>query len=141
MRSKDTGNEWRSSKLLKGPNLMDDPFKSGMFIKNNHKIGSAPFILWIVFTRHTQITAQTENNKRQAEENARDEEKDGSRVGLHAVGGQRTHDDQASVCSCNCLGNKQCEVSALLATAPPPPPRVLRRRASFAPSLVERASV
>ncbi|XP_032521466.1 two pore potassium channel protein sup-9 [Danaus plexippus] len=42
----------------------------------------------------------------QAEENARDEDKDDSRTILPVDG--QVRDDQASVCSCNCLGNKQC---------------------------------
>ncbi|CAH0594080.1 unnamed protein product [Chrysodeixis includens] len=82
----------------------------------------------------------------QAEDAARDEEdKDGSRILLPIdehpiVGRQRSHDDQASVCSCNCLGNKQCEAGALLAA---PRPHRLRRRVSLAlaPELIERASV
>lgn len=81
----------------------------------------------------------------QAEENARDEDKDGSGILLpiegHIIGGRlRSHDDQASVCSCNCLGNKQCEGGALL---PPPRQHRLRSRASLslAPELTERASV
>ncbi|CAH2094344.1 unnamed protein product [Euphydryas editha] len=80
----------------------------------------------------------------QAEENARDEDKDGSRIILpldtHTmVGRQRSHEDQASVCSCNCLGNKQCEGGALLPAEVRP--RALVRRASLAPDLIERASV
>ncbi|XP_049878068.1 potassium channel subfamily K member 9 [Pectinophora gossypiella] len=80
----------------------------------------------------------------QAEENAREEDKDGSRTLLpidsHAIiGRQRSHDDQASVCSCNCLGNKQCEGGALLGT--PVPHRILRSRLSLAPDRLERASV
>ncbi|KPJ01474.1 PREDICTED: potassium channel subfamily K member 9 [Papilio xuthus] len=81
----------------------------------------------------------------QAEENIRDEDKDGSRTMLpidgHAIAiRQRSHEDQASVCSCNCLGNKQCESGALLVERAP---RALRRRASlaFTPDLIERASV
>ncbi|CAG9565340.1 unnamed protein product [Danaus chrysippus] len=53
----------------------------------------------------------------QAEENARDEDKDGSRTVL-PVDGQ--------VCSCNCLGNKQC-------SGP--------RARELPPDLIERASV
>ncbi|CAB3246285.1 unnamed protein product [Arctia plantaginis] len=81
----------------------------------------------------------------QAEENARDEDKDGSRILLpideHPLAGRlRSHDDQASVCSCNCLGNKQCEGGALLPTTRQ---HRLRSRASLslAPELIERASV
>ncbi|XP_069360663.1 two pore potassium channel protein sup-9-like isoform X2 [Maniola hyperantus] len=82
----------------------------------------------------------------QAEENARDEDKDSCRTMLpidgHIFAGrQRSHEDQTSVCSCNCLGNKQCEGGALLPAAPARPLRALTRRASLAPELVERASV
>ncbi|CAH2269621.1 potassium channel subfamily K member 9 [Pararge aegeria] len=82
----------------------------------------------------------------QAEENARDEDKDSCRTMLpideHVIAGRmRSNEDQASVCSCNCLGNKQCEGGALLPTAPTRPLRTLQRRASLAPELVERASV
>ncbi|CAH0400337.1 unnamed protein product [Chilo suppressalis] len=78
----------------------------------------------------------------QAEENARDEEKEGSRTLLpidgHVITSrQRSHDDQASVCSCNCLGNKQCEGGLLPATSRP----TLRARSSLAADLIERASV
>ncbi|XP_072930119.1 potassium channel subfamily K member 9-like [Epargyreus clarus] len=78
----------------------------------------------------------------QAEENARDEDKEGSRtlLPLEGHGGHRAHDDQASVCSCNCLGNKQCEGGALL-PATPRAPISLRRRDSIATDLIERASV
>ncbi|XP_012544632.2 potassium channel subfamily K member 9-like [Bombyx mandarina] len=80
----------------------------------------------------------------QAEENARDEDKEGSRTLLpiegHGIAArQRSHDDQASVCSCNCLGNKQCESGALL-EAPTRPYR-LRARASLTQDIIERASV
>ncbi|XP_045776557.1 two pore potassium channel protein sup-9-like isoform X1 [Maniola jurtina] len=82
----------------------------------------------------------------QAEENARDEDKDSCRTmlpidGHMFAGRQRSHEDQASVCSCNCLGNKQCEGGALLPAAPARPLRALTRRASLAPELIERASV
>lgn len=77
----------------------------------------------------------------QAEEAARDEEKEGSRTMLpidgHMFGvRQRSHDDQASVCSCNCLGNKQCGATLL-----PPAPVTKQRRVSLSSSLIERASV
>lgn len=80
----------------------------------------------------------------QAEENARDEDKDGSRTLLpieeHAIAGRpRSHDDQASVCSCNCLGNKQCESGALLAA--PGRQHRLRSHTSLAQEIIERASV
>ncbi|KAI5632902.1 ion channel domain-containing protein [Phthorimaea operculella] len=79
----------------------------------------------------------------QAEENARDEEKE-SRVLIpidtHTMlSRERSHDDQASVCSCNCLGNKQCEGGALLGS--PVPQHVLRSRLSLmTPDRQERAS-
>ncbi|XP_013147770.1 PREDICTED: potassium channel subfamily K member 9 [Papilio polytes] len=80
----------------------------------------------------------------QAEENIRDEDKDGSRTMLaidgHALAArQRSHEDQASVCSCNCLGNKQCESALLVERAP----RALRSQPHLAltPDLIERASV
>ncbi|XP_013183275.1 potassium channel subfamily K member 9 [Amyelois transitella] len=76
----------------------------------------------------------------QAEGNTRDEDKEGSRtllpIDAHIAGRIRSHDDQASVCSCNCLGNKQCEGGALLA-----PARHRLSRASLTPDLIERASV
>ncbi|KAJ0173784.1 hypothetical protein K1T71_010933 [Dendrolimus kikuchii] len=80
----------------------------------------------------------------QAEENARDEDKDSCRTILplegHPIASrQRSHDDQASVCSCNCLGNKQCEAGALLAA--PTRPHRLRVRTSFTQEIIERASV
>ncbi|XP_073950693.1 TWIK-related acid-sensitive K[+] channel 7 isoform X1 [Choristoneura fumiferana] len=64
----------------------------------------------------------------QAEENARDEEKEAARTILpldaHGIAGRR-HDDQASarlsveqVCSCNCLGNKSCEAELFAASRP-----------------------
>ncbi|CAG4984611.1 unnamed protein product [Colias eurytheme] len=80
----------------------------------------------------------------QAEESARDEDKDGSKTVLpidgHIIASrQRSHDDQASVCSCNCLGNKTCESGALL------PPTVRSHRLllerSLSTELIERASV
>lgn len=79
----------------------------------------------------------------QAEENARDEDKDSCRnilpIEEHPIVGRlRLHDDQASVCSCNCLGNKQCEAGALLA---PNRPHRLRARTSFTQEIIERASV
>ncbi|KAL4705603.1 hypothetical protein ACJJTC_012850 [Scirpophaga incertulas] len=81
----------------------------------------------------------------QAEENARDEDRDGSRTLLpiygHGINGrQRSHDDQASVCSCNCLGNKQCE-GALLPERPLHRHERSHSRTLLAPELVERASV
>ncbi|KAJ2953089.1 hypothetical protein O0L34_g651 [Tuta absoluta] len=76
----------------------------------------------------------------QAEENARDEEKE-SRILIpidtHTMlGRERPHDDQASVCSCNCLGNKQCEGGALLES--PVPQYVLRSRQSLAALVSDR---
>ncbi|XP_041970082.1 two pore potassium channel protein sup-9 isoform X2 [Aricia agestis] len=76
----------------------------------------------------------------QAEENAREEDKDSSGTILPLDGHvittrRRSHEDQASVCSCNCLGNKQSESGALL------PSMTLRYCNSYDPELVERASI
>ncbi|CAH4031508.1 unnamed protein product [Pieris brassicae] len=78
----------------------------------------------------------------QAEESARDEDKDGSKTLLPIDGHiittrQRSHDDQASVCSCNCLGNKTWDSGALL----PPVPSHEFLDHSLCTELIERASI
>ncbi|CAK1552349.1 unnamed protein product [Leptosia nina] len=78
----------------------------------------------------------------QAEE-AREEDKDGSKTVIpidgHIIASrQRSHEDQASVCSCNCLGNKTYESGALL---PPTVPHHELLDHSLCTELIERASV